>query len=85
MQLVLIGPLDTSHVEPHEQVTQLRVRQAGSDDRTVKRFRELPYFAASPRGQRSRAPVSASQDIRPVELDQLGHGGVMSEVNELSS
>ena len=48
MQLVLIGPFRTRHVEPHEQMTQLCIRQAGPDDRTVKGFREFPYFATSP-------------------------------------
>jgi hypothetical protein len=46
VKVVLIGSLGSGHLQPDEDAAQFGVRQASSDDRAVKRIRQIPYLAA---------------------------------------
>ena len=49
VQLVVVSGVNAVHAQARQRVTQLGVRQAGSDDRAVQRVGKLPDLAASRR------------------------------------
>ena len=80
VQLVVVGGLYSVHAQARQRVTQLGVRQAGSDDRAVQRVRQLPDLAASRRlrgrgvGRRVCPQQDVGASIEPDQRRQRGGG-----------